>query len=279
MDMARRFSNAAVAFALTTAGDFAAAAADNVPVTVDILFAPRATSTSPASLRATASASSASSARRLRSISRPTLPDSGKRFMSMQIINEDEHTPAVYYGAGSHTLRECRHSLRRGGDPHPRGPFGGSQTGAGVAGRNQGRAAWRSGQVRGAGLGSGQPEDGARRPPRARLDPSDFKGAFGAKGEVDPVRHLIGAAAAWGGNPPRTPSISTSRRQKNDGKTIYKLDVKDVPVDGFWSVTVYNAKGYLEPNPYSAYSLNNLTAKTGDDGYRGFYLGCQSPRD
>ncbi|HKA99147.1 MAG TPA: hypothetical protein VKD02_00065 [Methyloceanibacter sp.] len=33
--MARRFSNAAVAFALTTAGDFAAAAADNVPVTVD----------------------------------------------------------------------------------------------------------------------------------------------------------------------------------------------------------------------------------------------------
>jgi len=73
--------------------------------------------------------------------------------------------------------------------------------------------------------------------------PSDFKGAFGAKGEVDPVRHLIGAAAAWGGNPPRTPSISTSRRQKNDGKTIYKLDVKDVPVDGFWSVTVYNAKG------------------------------------
>ena len=109
--------------------------------------------------------------------------------------------------------------------------------------------------------------------------PSDFKGAFGAKGEVDPVRHLIGAAAAWGGNPPRTPSISTSRRQKNDGKTIYKLDVKDVPVDGFWSVTVYNAKGYLEPNPYNAYSLNNLTAKTGDDGYRGFYLGCQSPRD
>jgi len=44
--------------------------------------------------------------------------------------------------------------------------------------------------------------------------PSDFKGAFGAKGEVDPVRHLIGAAAAWGGNPPRTPSISVTPAKK-----------------------------------------------------------------
>jgi len=29
------------------------------------------------------------------------LPDAGKRFMSMQVINEDQYTPAVYYGAGS----------------------------------------------------------------------------------------------------------------------------------------------------------------------------------
>ena len=33
-----------------------------------------------------------------------TLPDAGKRFMSMQVINEDQYTPAVVYGAGSHTL-------------------------------------------------------------------------------------------------------------------------------------------------------------------------------
>jgi len=42
--------------------------------------------------------------------------------------------------------------------------------------------------------------------------------------------------------------------------------VKDVPVDGFWSITVYNAKGYLEANPQKAYSLNNLTAKKSPDG-------------
>jgi hypothetical protein len=33
-----------------------------------------------------------------------TLPDTGKRFMSMQVINEDHYVPAVIYAAGSHTL-------------------------------------------------------------------------------------------------------------------------------------------------------------------------------
>ena len=29
----------------------------------------------------------------------------------------------------------------------------------------------------------------------------DTKGMFGPRGGVDPLRHLIGAASAWGGNP------------------------------------------------------------------------------
>jgi len=36
-----------------------------------------------------------------------------------------------------------------------------------------------------------------------------------------------------------------------------------LPVNGFWSVSVYNADGYYEKNPYDAYTLNNLTAKKG----------------
>jgi hypothetical protein len=39
-----------------------------------------------------------------------------------------------------------------------------------------------------------------------------------------------------------------------------------VPVDGFWSLTVYNSAGYLQPNPQDVYSVNSLTAKTGPDG-------------
>jgi Protein of unknown function (DUF1214) len=48
---------------------------------------------------------------------------------------------------------------------------------------------------------------------------------------------------------------------KNDGSTIYKLNVKNVPVDAFWSVSVYDAAGYFEKNPSNAYTLNYLTAK------------------
>ena len=39
-----------------------------------------------------------------------------------------------------------------------------------------------------------------------------------------------------------------------------------MPVDGFWSISVYNAKGYFEKNDLNAYSLNNLTAKPNADG-------------
>ena len=37
-------------------------------------------------------------------------------------------------------------------------------------------------------------------------------------------------------------------------------------MDGFWSISLYNAEGYFEKNPYDAYSLNNLTATKSADG-------------
>jgi hypothetical protein len=40
----------------------------------------------------------------------------------------------------------------------------------------------------------------------------------------------------------------------------------DVPVDGFWSGSVYNTQKYFKQNPFNAYSLNNITAKKGADG-------------
>jgi hypothetical protein len=47
---------------------------------------------------------------------------------------------------------------------------------------------------------------------------------------------------------------------------VYKLDVKDVPVDAFWSVSVYDAQGYYRKNPYDAYTINSITGKKSGGG-------------
>jgi hypothetical protein len=89
---------------------------------------------------------------------------------------------------------------------------------------------------------------------------------YGTKDDVDPVRFVIGAATGWGANPPKEALYLNIFPSRNDGSTIYKLHVKDVPVAGFWSVSVYNAEGYFQQNHYNAYSLNNITAKKNEDG-------------
>jgi hypothetical protein len=93
-----------------------------------------------------------------------------------------------------------------------------------------------------------------------------FKNAFGAKDQVDPVLHMIATAAGWGGNPDGDATYLGVEPAQNDGHTVYKVNVKDVPVDAFWSITVYNANGYLEPNQLNTYSLNDITARKDDDG-------------
>jgi hypothetical protein len=89
---------------------------------------------------------------------------------------------------------------------------------------------------------------------------------YGRKSEVDPVRYLIGAAQGWGANPPEEALYLNVVPTQNDGTTADKLTVKNVPVDGFWSISAYNAAGYFEPNALNAYSLNNITAKKGAGG-------------
>jgi len=74
------------------------------------------------------------------------------------------------------------------------------------------------------------------------------------------VRHLIGTAGGWGGNAPKDALYINVNPKANDGETPHALTVKDVPVNGFWSITVYNAKGFYEA-PENAVSVNNVTVK------------------
>ena len=64
----------------------------------------------------------------------------------------------------------------------------------------------------------------------------------------------------------------------NDG-TPHALTVKDVPVDAFWSVTVYNADGYIDENPLGAYSFNGVTATPNEGGSVTLHFGgCDDGR-
>ncbi|MGE4002176.1 MAG: DUF1214 domain-containing protein, partial [Planctomycetaceae bacterium] len=102
----------------------------------------------------------------------------------------------------------------------------------------------------------------------------DFSEAFGRRGEVDPVQHLIGSAAGWGGNPQRGAMYFNFAPEKNNGKTAYTLTMpKDVPVEAFWSVTVYNKDGFFTPNDLNAYSFNSITSKRNADGTVAIHFG------
>lgn len=198
-----------------------------------------------------------------------TLPDSGSRFMSLQIFNEDQYTMGVFY-EGSHTLERdkigtryalvgIRTLLIKPDDPNDLNGVHKLQDSIKIEQKDAGKfeiPEWdqeSQEKVRDALLVLG-----ATLPDSSRM--------FGTKDNVDPVRFLIGSAMAWGGNPEKEAKYINVTPKANDGKTIHKLTVKDVPVDGFWSISLYNAQGYFEKNDRNAYSINNLTAKQDADG-------------
>lgn len=96
---------------------------------------------------------------------------------------------------------------------------------------------------------------------------SDVSNFFGVKEDLNPIEHLMGTAFGWGGNPKEAAVYLNVIPEENDGVTPYTLTITEkVPVDGFTSVTVYNAKGFMEENEYDAYSVNNVTAEKNPDG-------------
>jgi hypothetical protein len=179
-----------------------------------------------------------------------TLPDAGNRFMSMQVIDEDQYTHAVYYGAGRYTMTREEMGTRYGSlvirilanpkDPEDMKQVHALQDAIRVEQKSSGKYEAPNfdpvsqTKVRDALLSLG-------------TTILDNKRMFGGRTEVDPVRHLIGSAMLWGGLPEKDALYLNITPDNNDGAALYKLNVQDVPVDGFWSITVYNAKGYLEP--------------------------------
>jgi Protein of unknown function (DUF1254) len=124
-----------------------------------------------------------------------TLPDAGDWFMSMQVIDQDEYTHQVIYNEGLHTFTREQIGTRYVATPvrilvNPNDPA------------DMAAVHWsRWGTL------------------------PDTKGMFGTKKDTDPVRHLPGAANAWGGNPERDALYLTVVPPRHDGTTIHRLPI------------------------------------------------------
>ncbi|MCJ2876698.1 DUF1254 domain-containing protein [Rhizobium pusense] len=197
------------------------------------------------------------------------LPDAGKRYMMAQVLDEDQYTHDIAYAPGSKTYtkdqvgtRYLIVTIRTLVDP---------TNGEDI---KMVHALQDQVKVEQASKGdlvlpnwdktSQEKIRNALKVLGATLPNSDHM--FGARSEVDPLRYLIGSAVGWGGNPASAAIYITGKPKDESGTKIETITVKDVPVDGFWSISVYNAKGFFERNALNAYSLNNLTANPNADG-------------
>jgi hypothetical protein len=198
-----------------------------------------------------------------------SLPDSGARFMTMQVIDQDHFAPVVVSGAGRCVLsrrqigtRYVMAEVRTLVDPRSASDLREAHRLQDAITVDQARRGWFQApawdassrtRVRNALMALGRTLE-------------DSRGMFGARGQVDPVRHLIGTAVHWGGNPEDEATYLNVTPPQNDGTTVHRLTVGHVPVDGFWSISVYDADGYFEPDTREAYSINSMTARPGRDG-------------
>ena len=168
-----------------------------------------------------------------------SLPDAHDRFMSLQVISEDHYVPDVFYGQGEHTLtrdgigtRYVMAAIRTLVDPNDE------------ADAERVHALQDAVAVKQDSSGSFEIPDWDPVSHKSVRDAllqlaatlPDSKGMFGTRSDTDPIRHLLGSAAAWGGNPekdamyfsfspagttapPRTGSASTRCRSTASGRS------------------------------------------------------------
>ena len=206
-----------------------------------------------------------------------TLPDAGGRFMSLMTVDEDHYNPVpTIYQPGAHRFTREAIGTRYmflivrtfvdPNDPADLAAVSALQDKIGVEQAGPGSfeaPAWDQASLI------------AVRNALKALHGIPTADAFGPRGTVDPIHHLIATATGWGGNPAVDAQYASGTPARNDGTTVYRLTVRDVPVDAFWSLSVYNEEGFFVPNPQGAYSLNNITAKPDADGsYTIQFGGC-----
>lgn len=196
-----------------------------------------------------------------------TLPDAGDRYMTVMVVNAEHYINRVFSGPGTYELTVDEHgtpfvnlSVRTFVDPA-------DSDDVAEVNRLQDQIVINANSSRPFTHPDYDQEDldstrAALLSLAEGLPDSDL--TFGSREQVEPTRHLIGTAFGWGGLPESEAYYYIESEPNPQGR--YTLTFKDVPVDGFWSVTIYNREGYLEPDPYDSYNLNGITAQPEQDG-------------
>jgi len=207
------------------------------------------------------------------------LPNALSRYVALQVIDQDHYTHTVIHGGGTSTFAKdligTRYMLAavrifaNANDPRDLEVAHALQRQIAVAQRAQGCY----------DVPNWDRESLERTREALRtlgIATAEAKRTFGVRGQVDPVRHLMGTAVGWGGQPEREMMSVSVTPSGNDGITIHRLSVGAVPVDGFWSLSVYNADGVFEPNARDVYTVNSVTAtRKGDNTADIQFGGCE----
>lgn len=210
-----------------------------------------------------------------------TVPDAGARYLSVMVVNQDHYIDRVLHDAGTYELTEAElgtpyvvlaaRVLVDAEDPDDLAEVHRIQDGFALSAASATPFAMPDydeasftalreellAEVRTGGL-------------------SDTRLAFGSRSEVDPHVHLVGTAAGWGGLPAREAYYLAREPGLRAG--AYEIRVGDVPVDAFWSVTVYDADGFLVPNDLGVYSINSVSGDREPDGAIVVRLGGDASR-
>ena len=208
-----------------------------------------------------------------------TIPDTGKKYVSAFIVNQDHFGQAIFSAPGEHRVTRDLVGTDYAGVlvrilVDPADPDDVSEV-------NRLQDAL---QLVGGGSGNYPMPDYDKSSHtdtrNAILDlargVSKYDNSFGTRTEVDPILHLLGTASGWGG----LPEYEATYISVNENLPVdeYRLHLKDVPVHAFWSVSVYNAAGYFEENTLGVNSINSLTAIPDDDGGVTIRFGVQVDR-